>query len=46
MVHFTRNKKIILEAEVDTAIVIKDQKIHASQEVKILGVVDSELRLL
>ncbi len=45
MVHFTRNKKRILKAEANTPLVIKDQRIHASQEVKILGVLlDSELR--
>ena len=44
MVHFTRNKKRTGEAEADKPLVIEDQRILASQEVKILGVIlDSEL---
>ena len=43
--HFAGNKKRILEAEPDTPLVIKDQRLYASQEDKIPGFVsDSELR--
>lgn len=45
MVNFTQNKKRILDAKANMPLIIKNQRIHASQEVKILGVVlDFELR--
>ena len=45
MVHFTRNKSRLKDANADSPLQIKDQAYNPSSEVKILGVIyDSGLR--